>query len=51
MDELLDGEEFSDGRVDGQQHQSRGITSESHGMALVLRHIHMTRHSNHVALT
>ena len=32
MDELLDGDELTDGRVDDQQHQSQGITSESHGM-------------------
>ena len=46
MDELLDEDELTDGRLDDQQHQSRGITSESHGMALVSRHIHMTRHSH-----
>ena len=51
MDELLDGDELTDGRVHDQQHHSRGITSESHGMALVLRHIRMTWHSHHVALT
>ena len=42
MDELLDEDELTDGRLDDQQHQSRGITSVSHGMALVLRHIHIT---------
>ena len=51
MGELLDGDELTDGRVDDQQHQSRGITSESHGMALVLRHIHMTRHSHDCTFT
>ena len=34
MDELLDEDELTDGRLDDQQHQSRGTTSESHGMAL-----------------